>query len=168
MAKSPAKPKKSKKNPARTPRSKAARPETPPTPDTLADLLNPAIAKGTAGVGSGTGQNPNLTPPPDNSWERRQDFSAAHTARKSARSKEGFGEAPQRAFEAPPVLGIDPQLAKELGLDADEAEFPSPLRGGVRGGGRFDGDRAIGLICSDLAINLLRLRAHGRAAGHGI
>ncbi len=34
---------------------RAARPEAPPTPDALADLLNPAINKGTAGMGSGTG-----------------------------------------------------------------------------------------------------------------
>ena len=35
--------------------------------------------------------------------------------------------------------------------------FPPPLRGRAREGGLFDG----------LAIDLLRLRAHGRAAGHG-
>ncbi|MEJ2434932.1 MAG: hypothetical protein P8Y53_17895, partial [Pseudolabrys sp.] len=134
MAKSPGKPSK-RKNPAKAPRSKAARPDAPPTPDELADLLNPGIGRGTAGLGSGTG----LTPPPDNSWDRRQDFSAAHTARKSAKTKGGFGEAAQRNYEAPPVLGIDPQLARELGLDADEAEFPSPLWGGARGGGPTEG-----------------------------
>ena len=115
MAKTP--PKKPKKYPARTPRSKAARPDAAPTPDSLADLLNPAIGKGTAGIGSGTG----LQPPPDNSRDRRQDFSAAHKARKSS---QGFGEAPQRGYTAPPVTGMDPQLAKELGLDGDEQETP--------------------------------------------
>ena len=120
MAKSP--PKKPKKNPARPTRSKAARPDAPPTPDSLAELLNPAIGKGTAGVGSGTG----LQPPPESSWERRQDFSAAHKARKSAQSPpKGFGEAPQADFDGPPVSGLDPALAEELGL-TDELKYRLP------------------------------------------
>ena len=120
MAKSP--PKKPKKNPARPTRAKAARPEAPPTPDSLADLLNPAIGKGTAGVGSGTG----LQPPPDNSRDRRQDFSGAHTARKSSQSSQkGFGEAPQADFDGPPVSGLDPALAEELGL-TDELKYRLP------------------------------------------
>ena len=122
MAKSPDKssglPKKPKKDAARPTRAKAARPDAPPTPDTLADLLNPAIGKGTAGIGSGTG----LTPPPETSWERRKDFSAAHTARKSSK---GFEEAPQADFEGPPVSGLDPKLAEELGL-TDEAKYRLP------------------------------------------
>ncbi len=84
MAKPPKKPQKNK-DPAKPTRAKAARPDSPVTPDALADLLNPAINKGTAGLGPSTGKNPNLAPPPDNSWDRRRDFSAAHTARKSAR-----------------------------------------------------------------------------------
>ncbi|MEJ2624071.1 MAG: excinuclease ABC subunit UvrB [Pseudolabrys sp.] len=115
-------PKKPKKAASRTPRSKAARPDSAPTPDSLADLLNPAIGKGTAGVGSGTG----LQPPPDNSRDRRQDFSNAHTARKSSQSSEkGFGEAPQAAFDGPPVSGLDPALAEELGL-TDELKYRLP------------------------------------------
>ena len=166
MAKPPKKP----KDPAKPTRAKAARPVEPATPDALADLLNPAIGKGTAGLGSGTGpsssfrgaskasepriHNPRagsmdsgsgasrrpgmteksgLQPPPDNSWERRADFSAAHKARKSAR--QGFDEAPQRDYAASPITGLDPALAKELGLDADDAQLPSPLWGGVGGGG---------------------------------
>jgi excinuclease ABC subunit B len=139
MAKPPKKP----KDPAKPTRAKAARPIEPPTPDALADLLNPAINKGTAGLGSGTGpQQPTpsfrgagkarepgmadksgLQPPPDNSWDRRRDFSAAHTARKSA--TKGFEEARQTAFEAPPVSGLDPRLAEELGL-SDEAKYRLP------------------------------------------
>ena len=57
MAKSPDKPKKPK-DPARPTRAKAARPDAPATPDTLAELLNPGIARGTAGLGSGTGIQP--------------------------------------------------------------------------------------------------------------
>src|SRR5215475_8961037 len=115
MAKPPKKP----KDPARPTRAKAARPDEPATPDTLADLLNPAIKKGTAGIGSGTG----LQPPPDNSWDRRRDFSEAHKARKSTPKE--FSEAPQGDFDAPPVTGLDPKLAEELGL-TDEAKYRLP------------------------------------------
>ncbi len=128
MAKSP--PKKPK-DPAKPTRAKAARPDAPQTPDALADLLNPAINKGTAGLGSGTG----LQPPPDNSWERRKDFSEAHRARKSA---QGFSEAPQSDYTGSPISGLDPQLEKELGLTPDAEESPSPLWGGVRGGDDAD------------------------------
>jgi excinuclease ABC subunit B len=125
MAKPPKKPKKPK-DPAKPTRAKAARPVEPATQDALADLLNPAINKGTAGLGSGTG----LQQPPDNSWDRRADFSAAHKARKSA--PKGFDEAPQRDYAASPITGLDPQLAKELGLgDEEEAPtLPSPASGG--------------------------------------
>ena len=119
MAKSPDK-RKARKDPARPTRSKAARPDEPATPEGLADLLNPGINKGTAGLGSGTG----LKPPPDNSWDRRRDFSEAHRARKSTR--EGFGEAPQRDYAASPITGLDPALASELGIGDDADSHPSP------------------------------------------
>ncbi|HVZ53766.1 MAG TPA: DEAD/DEAH box helicase family protein, partial [Pseudolabrys sp.] len=121
MAKSP--PKKPK-DPARATRAKAARPDAPATPDELADLLNPAINKGTAGLGSGTG----LQPPPDNSWDRRQDFSAAHRARKSAQESKtpgAFEEAAQADFTGSPITGLDPALAQELGL-SDELKYRLP------------------------------------------
>src|SRR5262245_12462764 len=85
MAKSPPNNHKKGKNPTRPTRAKAARPEASPMPEGLADLLNPAIKKGTAGIGSGTGKISGLQAPPETSWERRKDFSAAHTARKSTR-----------------------------------------------------------------------------------
>src|SRR4051812_44995459 len=100
-------PKKPKKDPARPTRAKAARPDAPETPDALADLLNPGIGRGTAGLGSGTG----LQPPPDNSWDRRRDFSSAHTARKSAKEPSGFEEAAQADYTGPSVTGVDPRLA---------------------------------------------------------
>src|SRR5437588_2362727 len=96
------------KDPARPTRAKAAREPLAPIAPALEQLLNPGIAKGTAGVGSQTGLNPQapaakrpakplpggervkdkqpptgLRPPADNSWDRREDFSAAHRARKS-------------------------------------------------------------------------------------
>ena len=67
MAKSPDRPhapkgrdpaKHSKKDPAKPTRSKAARPDTPVLDPALADLLNPAIGQGRAGVGSQTGIEP--------------------------------------------------------------------------------------------------------------
>ncbi|MFN3657469.1 MAG: excinuclease ABC subunit UvrB [Pseudolabrys sp.] len=144
MAKSPHRPNKPKKDPAKPTRAKAARPDDAQTPDDLAALLNPGIARGTAGLGSGT----NLQPPPETSWERRQDFSAAHRARKSAQGNEqaaekpeGFEEAAQADFTASPITGLDPQLEKELGLDTGNAESPSPLWGGVRGGAEADAEK---------------------------
>src|SRR6201987_102394 len=97
----------SKKDPARPTRAKAARPEQPPMEPTLADLLNPGIGQGTAGPGSQTG----LQPPPDNSFDRRADFSAAHRARKST---QGLGERPQSGYVAKGPAGIDPELADAL------------------------------------------------------
>jgi excinuclease ABC subunit B len=112
MAKPPKKP----KDPARPTRAKAARPDAPKPDAALDALLNPGIAKGTAGMGSGTG----IQPPSDNSADRRRDFSAAHTARKSTTKSvplpEGFGEAPQSDYTGAPVTGLDPALANELGL----------------------------------------------------
>src|SRR5690349_3430444 len=87
-AKKPKKP----KDPARPTRAKAARPATIPIGPALADLLNPAINRGEAGVGSQTG----LRPPPDNSRDRRADFAVAHRALKSTPG--GFGEVPQSPY----------------------------------------------------------------------
>ena len=101
MAKSPDRPgaprkpvrdpaKHSQKDPARPTRAKADRERVQPLAPALADLLNPAIGKGTAGVGAQTG----LQPPADNSFDRRADFSKAHTARKSVKeSSKGLGQA---------------------------------------------------------------------------
>src|SRR5881394_4495889 len=78
MAKNPDRPKK----PVKTPKSKAHRPDVQPIGPALAELLNPAINRGDAGLGSGTG----LQPPPDNSKDRRSGGeAAAHRARASTR-----------------------------------------------------------------------------------
>ena len=142
MAKSPKNPprnpaKHSKKDPAKPTRAKASRPDSSPMEPSLADLLNPAIGQGTAGVGAQTGQErkpeqSGLKPPPDNSFDRRADFSAAHRARKSTK---GFDEAPQSDYvgkTAPnePVV-INTKLAEALGYrmpgdeDVDENTAPS-------------------------------------------
>src|SRR4051812_24984475 len=90
---------------SKAPSSKASRPDVQPIGPALAELLNPAINRGDAGMGSGTG----LQPPPDNSWDRRAGGeAAAHRARKSTRvtsddvakrdASTGLGEAPQSEF----------------------------------------------------------------------
>src|SRR5712672_2376715 len=119
MAKPPEKrdpAKHSQKDPARPTRSKASRPELAPIEPALEKLLNPGIGQGTAGPGSQTGPKP----PPDNSFDRRADFAAAHRARKS--TAQGLGEAPQPPYRGGQPLGeLDPDLAKALGLDDDAA-----------------------------------------------
>ena len=180
MAKSPREPrdpaKHSKKDPAKPTRAKASRPDMPPLEPSLAELLNPAIGRGRAGVGSqtgivqenrpagsrktsvpspqdsvpsplvgegqgggsgggaqtsiagasppdphpqplparGRGSNKGLQPPPDNSFDRRADFSAAHRARKSTQCS-GFDEAPQRGYVARTPVDINAELRKSLG-----------------------------------------------------
>src|SRR5215510_2142395 len=126
MAKTPKRDpaKHSKKDPAKPTRAKAARPDLPPIDAALAKLLNPAIERGEAGPGSQTG----LKPPPDNSFDRRADFSAAHRARKS--TQEGFGEAPQGGYVGKAMPGeLDPDLARVWGIDTDDdtsSEAPAP------------------------------------------
>src|ERR1700726_2662860 len=84
MAKNPDHPKKPVTPPkSKAPNSKASRPDVQPIGPALAELLNPAINRGDAGLGSGTG----LQPPPDNSWDRRSGGeAAAHRARASTKS----------------------------------------------------------------------------------
>ncbi|MEA2819928.1 MAG: excinuclease subunit, partial [Bradyrhizobium sp.] len=136
MAKSPDKTK-SQNRPVKTPKSKAHRPDVQPIGPALADLLNPAIAKGEAGIGSGTG----LQPPPDNSRDRRSGGEAAiHRARKSTPKNfpesdtRGLGEAPQSEF-APANYGtaatiptLDPELAKQLGFTTEEEDAEALAR----------------------------------------
>ncbi len=137
----------SKKDPAKPTRAKAARPDVPPLDDLLADLLNPGIGRGRAGIGSLTGIEPDkgrapspretaggaeqdaskLAPPPDNSWDRRADFANAHRARKS--TQEAFGERPQPGYLAKGAADIDPELAKALGYDGSDPS--KPLIGGT-------------------------------------
>ena len=121
MAKTPKKP----RDYAKPTRAKAHRPDAPKPDPALDALLNPGIGKGRAGIGSGTG----LQPPADNSFSRRADRAAEHTARAS--TPQGFEEKRQSGyvarspFEGPPISGLDPVLAKELGLEVDEgAELP--------------------------------------------
>ena len=141
MPKSPDKPKKPRDY-ARPTRSKAHRPDAPKHDPALDELLNPGISKGRAGMGSGTG----LQPPPDNSFDRRADRASEHTARSS--TPEGFKEKPQSGYvarapyDAPPVAGIDPVLARELGLETDD---DAPLPGSRVGQRREKNDDVVDL-----------------------
>ena len=91
MAKKPDTPKK----PGKTPKSKAHRPDVQPIGPALAELLNPAINRGDAGMGSGTG----LQPPPDNSWDRRAGGeAAAHRARASTSAEPAMDVAKRDAL----------------------------------------------------------------------
>src|SRR5216684_3159718 len=106
------KPPKKAKDPARPTRAKAARPELPPIAPALADLLNPAINRGEAGVGSQTGRRApasGLQPPADNSRARRNDFADAHKARASTPG--GFQERPQSGYVAKSPLRAPPLSA---------------------------------------------------------
>jgi excinuclease ABC subunit B len=172
----------SKKDPAKPTRAKAARPDTRELDPSLAELLNPAIGQGRAGVGSQTGmqdvpsplvgeggeggrdenshaetrsqnasppahrvptptpspspqgggeqqaspkeQTSKLAPPPDNSFDRRRDFSNAHKARKSTQEQPGFGEAPQSGYAAKGTIDIDLELAHALGFGGRDPSKP--------------------------------------------
>ncbi|MBR1152207.1 excinuclease ABC subunit UvrB [Bradyrhizobium sp. JYMT SZCCT0428] len=148
MAKKPDSPKKSGK----TPKSKAHRPEVQPIGPALAELLNPAINRGDAGMGSGTG----LQPPPDNSKDRRSGGEAAvHRARSStpknfppssadpypqplrpnpqppgARSNpDGLDEAPQANYGTSATIPtLDPALAKQFGFTTEEEDAAALAR----------------------------------------
>ena len=130
----------SKKDPAKPTRAKASRPDSAVLDPSLAELLNPAIGQGRAGLGAQTGtpspqdtDASKLAPPPDNSWDRRSDFSNAHKARKST---QGFTERPQSGYAAKgsvggPAVGsavgptdIDPELADALGYGGSDPSRP--------------------------------------------
>src|SRR6266498_3155503 len=123
MAKNPDTPKKPGKTPkSKAPNSKAHRPDVQPIGPALAELLNPAINRGDAGMGSGTG----LQPPPDNSWDRRAGGeAAAHRARASTKgtsddvakrdARQGLEEAPQANYGTSATIPtLDPELARQL------------------------------------------------------
>ena len=116
MAKSPDKTK-AQKNPAKTTRAKAHRPDVQPIGPALAELLNPALNTGDAGIGSGTG----LKPPPDNSKDRRSGGeAAAHRARASTQAADPLAQ----------DSGVDRNMTKNVIARRDA---PQPgKRGGVR------------------------------------
>lgn len=138
MASPPKKPGKNK-DPARPTRAKAHRPDVQPIGPSLAELLNPAIARGEAGVGSQTG----IQPPPDNSKDRRSGGeAAAHRARASTKpfpeqqdKPEGLAEKPQANYGTSATVPVlDPELAKQLGLDTeDDDTLARPPRNKMEG-----------------------------------
>jgi len=145
MAKNPDTPKKSGKTAkskapsSKAPSSKASRPDVQPIGPALAELLNPAINRGDAGMGSGTG----LQPPPDNSWDRRAGGeAAAHRARASTKGTSedvakrdasaagpGLDEAPQANYGTSATIPtLDPELARQLGFTTEEEDAAAMAR----------------------------------------
>ena len=96
MSKPPDKPRQTKaqKNPAHPTRAKAARERLPPIAPALAELLNPGIGRGTAGVGSGTG----LEDDPQGKRRPKQPASAP-------RSRGDDASSPKKAPRAPSARG---------------------------------------------------------------
>jgi excinuclease ABC subunit B len=118
MAKTPDK-SKSQKDPAKPTRSKAHRPDVQPIGPALAELLNPALNSGEAGIGSGTG----LQPPPDNSKDRRAGGEAAvHRARASTRANETL----------PREQSVDRNLTRNTIQRRDTPLRPNPQEPGAR------------------------------------
>src|SRR3954452_22490441 len=109
MAKHPDTPKK----PVKTPKSKAHRPDVQPSGPALAELLNPAINRGEAGMGSGTG----LQPPPDNAWDRRTGGeAAAHRARASTKgTKDDVAKRDASISTTSPVAAPPPNPPPQAG-----------------------------------------------------
>ncbi|MGC2078141.1 MAG: excinuclease ABC subunit UvrB [Xanthobacteraceae bacterium] len=81
----------SKKDPAKPTRAKAARPDTPALDPSLAELLNPAIGQGRAGIGAQTGikssaQRSSDPSPAREAGRGEQNFHTPQEARKDVRS----------------------------------------------------------------------------------
>jgi excinuclease ABC subunit B len=134
---------KSKAPNSKAPNSKASRPDVQPIGPALAELLNPAINRGDAGMGSGTG----LQPPPDNSWDRRSGGeAAAHRARAS--TKGTSDDVAKRdavtnrdGSSSPPPRGVKTSEARSQGsrvggdTTAASAAYPPPRPSPARGEG---------------------------------
>ncbi|MDO9295998.1 DEAD/DEAH box helicase family protein, partial [Bradyrhizobium sp.] len=145
MSKNPDNPKKPAKTPkSKAPSSGASRPDVQPIGPALAELLNPAINRGDAGMGSGTG----LRPPPDNSKDRRSGGEAAlHRARASTRgSSDDMAKRDGASFSPPPTRPL-PRGGEGSGVgggtaftdaaaqaDSPPTPAPSPPRASARGG----------------------------------
>ena len=116
----------------------------------LAELLNPAINRGDAGMGSGTG----LQPPPDNSGTAapaarppriaRAGVDARSTSERRRAKRDaccpnslppreprapGLDEAPQANYgTAATIPTLDPELAKQLGFTTEEEDAAALAR----------------------------------------
>src|SRR5260370_42270765 len=97
MAKKPNNPKK----PLKTPKSKAHRPDVEPIGPALAELLNPAMNRGEAGVGSTTGprlakRDSSFSPPP------AREARGGVRGERSSLSRSGVGGATEALPPGPP------------------------------------------------------------------
>src|SRR5260370_14660034 len=104
MAKKPNNPKK----PLKTPKSKAHRPDVEPIGPALAELLNPAINRGEAGVGSTTGtrlakRDSSFSPPP------AREARGGGRGERSSLSRSGVGGATEALPPGPPPSPTPPR-----------------------------------------------------------
>src|SRR6202162_5604626 len=129
MAKNPDAPKKPAKTPkSKAPSSKASRPDVQPIGPALAELLNPAINRGDAGLGSGTG----LRPPPDNSKDRRSGGEAAvHRARASTRGTSDNVAKRDAVTKRDDASSPPPAREARGGVETSEARSGGPGVGGA-------------------------------------
>ena len=103
-------------------------PDVQPIGPALAELLNPAINRGDAGMGSGTG----LQPPPDNSWDRRAGGeAAAHRAGLDASeaASEMRRHAPRGPHPPSPAAGGSDRGPGTRERHPMRSCVPSPARG---------------------------------------
>ena len=132
MAKPPSRPAKAKKDPAKPTRAKAARPDLPPIEPALAELLNPGIGRGTAGVGSQTG----LDPPISGTRSGRQKSTPLPSPPPQGGREQSDSSSPEKGVEALPQPTQPTSTPSPLsGRSANEAS----LEGGEFGG-RSEGD----------------------------
>src|SRR5260370_40941797 len=115
MAKKPNNPKK----PLKTPKSKAHRPDVEPIGPALAELLNPAINRGEAGVGSTTGtrlakRDSSFSPPP------AREARGGGRGERSAPSGAGVGGTTAALPPGPPPPPPRPPNGGVCGTSVDE------------------------------------------------
>ncbi|WP_322514218.1 excinuclease ABC subunit UvrB [Rhodopseudomonas palustris] len=139
MAKSPDSPNKpgaaKARSSSKAPKSKAHRPDVKPIGPALAELLNPAINRGDAGMGSGTG----LQQPPDNSRDRRTGGEAAVHRGRASTAKGSASQINSAAPAASPPPRPSPARGEGEESTASPQSSPPPREEGSGVGGNGQG-----------------------------
>ncbi|MFZ2075247.1 MAG: excinuclease ABC subunit UvrB [Xanthobacteraceae bacterium] len=114
----------SKKDPAKPTRAKAARPDTPVLDPSLADLLNPGIGQGRAGIGAQTGIKNAPSPHPGRAHARpRASLSGEgrEGVREATRQTGSHAHRPSTPTPIPSPQGGGEQQASKLALPPDNS-----------------------------------------------